>query len=75
MPVVVPRRNVQVTMRVQDKGAAPVDVGGRSLPATHLVLSEPGGASRDLWVDASGRVLKVAIPSRGVVAQRNEPPR
>lgn len=75
VPVVVPRRNVQVTMRVQDRGASPVDVGGRSLAATHLVLSEPGGGDRDLWVDASGRVLKVAIPGRGVVAQRNEPPR
>jgi hypothetical protein len=39
------------------------------------VLSEPGGGDRDLWVDASGRVLKVAIPGRGLVAQRNEPPR
>lgn len=75
VPVVVPRRNVQVTMHVQDKGPSPVDVGGRTLPATHLVLSEPGGGDRDLWVDAAGRVLKVAIASRGVVALRNEPPR
>jgi hypothetical protein len=39
------------------------------------VLSEPGSGDRDLWVDAAGRVLKVAIASRGLVAQRNEPPR
>lgn len=75
LPVVVPRRNVQVTMRVESQGSEAVTVGGRSMAATHLVLTEPGGASRDLWADAQGRVLRVGLPSRGIVAERDEPPR
>ena len=75
LAVVVPRRNVQVTMRVENQGAEAVTVGGRSMAATHLVLTEPGGASRDVWADAQGRVLRVAMPGHGVVVERDEPPR
>lgn len=78
LPVVVPRRNAQLSMRVEDRGAESVTVGGRALDARHLVLHEgaaPGGAERDVWADAEGRVLKVAIAGRGVVALRDEPPR
>jgi hypothetical protein len=75
LPVVVPRRNVQVTMRVESQGTEAVTVGGRSMAATHLVLTAPGGASRDVWADAQGRVLRVALPSRGIVAERDEAPR
>ena len=73
--VVVPRRNVQVTMRVESQGTEAVTVGGRSLSATHLVLTEPGGASRDVWADAQGRVLRVAMPAHGLVAERDAVPR
>jgi hypothetical protein len=74
VPVVVPRRNVQVTMRVQRQGTEAVDVGGREIDATHLVISEPGG-DRHVWVDGRGRVLKVTVPARGIIVQRDEPPR
>ena len=73
--MVVPHRNVQVMMRIEDRGPASVTVGGQSLPGRALVLIEPGGANREIWVDAQGRVLKVAIPSRGITALRDEPPR
>jgi hypothetical protein len=76
VPVVVPRRNAQLSMRIEERGAESVTVGGRALDARHLVLHEgAGGPERDVWVDAQGRVLKVAIASRGVVALRDEPPR
>lgn len=75
IPVLVPRRGIQTVMRLTSRGAESVVVGGRQLPATHLVLAEPGSGERDLWVDARGRVLKVAIPDRSLVALRDEPPR
>ena len=75
VPVVVPHRNVQVVMRIEDRGPASVSIGGRSIPGRALVLIEPGGGNREIWVDSQGRVLKVAIPSRGLVAIRDEPPR
>ena len=74
VPVVIPHRNVQVTMRVEDRGASSVTIAGQVLPARLLALVEPGGADRQIWVDGQNRVLKVQIPSRGVVAVRDDPP-
>ena len=73
--VVFPRRNVQEAMRVREGGSEPVVIGGRAVAATRLVLQEAGGAERQIWVDAEQRVLKVAIPSRDLVAVRDAPPR
>lgn len=75
IPVLVPRRGVQVTMRLVSRGAATVTVGRQSLPATHLVLTDPGTGDREIWVDPDGRVLKVALPGRSLVAVRDQPPR
>jgi hypothetical protein len=75
VPVVVPHQNVQVMMRIEDRGPATVTIGGQPIPGQALVLVEPAGASREIWVDSQGRVLKVAIPARGLLAVRDEPPR
>lgn len=75
IPVVVPRRNVQVTMQVESKGAERLTIGGRAIEARHLTVSEPGGEVREVWVDAGGRVLRVVVPARGITAQRDDPPR
>ena len=75
VPVVVPHRNVQVMMRIEERGSTTVSIGGQSIAARALVLIEPAGANREIWVDSQGRVLKVAIPARGVLAVRDEPPR
>jgi hypothetical protein len=73
--VIIPRRNTQVVMRIADAGSDKVTIGGASLDARHFTIADPGGADREVWADASGRLLKVAIPSRGVVALRDDPPR
>lgn len=73
-PVVVPRRNAQLTVRVDRKGSEAVVIGGQRIEASHLVLAD-GTGSRDVWVDGAGRVLKVSIGSNGVTAERDEPPR
>lgn len=73
--VIVPRRNAQVTMRVSAAGSENVTIGGSSIEAKKVTIADPGGADREVWTDSAGRVLRVAIPSRGVVAQRDEPPR
>jgi hypothetical protein len=75
VPVVVPRRNVQETMRVQANGSERLTVGGVPFDARQIILTEPSGATRRIWVDAQGRVLKVSLEGRGVVAQRDDPPR
>jgi hypothetical protein len=55
-------------------GLEPVDVGGKSVTGTHYSLVS-GGVRRDFWVDASGRLLRVVIPSEQLVAAREELPR
>jgi hypothetical protein len=75
LAVVVPRRNLQITLRVAERGTESLTAGGRTVAASHLVLTEPGGATRDLWVDAAGRVLRVSVPARGLTAEREELPR
>lgn len=62
-------------MRIEHRGSASVTIGGQAIAARALVLVDPSGGNREIWVDAQGRVLKVAIPSRGILALREEPPR
>ena len=72
--VVVPRRNTQVSGRVEERGTDKVRVDGKEVSAVHFVVTLPDG-TRDLWFDQGGRLLKVALPARGVVALREELPR
>ena len=74
-PVLVPRRNQQGTMRVTASVPERLTIGGQPLDAAHLTLADPSGARRDVWLDAQGRVLKVAVPASDVVALRDDPPR
>jgi hypothetical protein len=75
VPVVVPRRNVQLTMRVENEGADAVTIDGNRISATRYAMTEPDGAKRRIWVDSDGRVLKVSLDARGITATRDEPPR
>lgn len=72
--VVIPRRNAQLVLKVSEAGTERLTIGTASLDARHLVFTEPNGATRDVWVDQVGRVLKVAIPARSIVALRDDPP-
>lgn len=74
VPIVIPRRNTQMTVRLSNAGTERLTIGTRELEARHLVITEASGATRDVWVDAGGRVLKVAIPGRNIVALRDDPP-
>jgi hypothetical protein len=73
--VLLPRTGVQTNATLQDLGTAMLDIGGNSIPATHFSLSGARLSRREFWTDAAGRVLKATIPDRGIVAQRDEPPR
>ena len=50
-------------------GEEEVRVGTNLIQGRHFRL-EGGEASRDLWFDAQGRILRVEIPSRGYTAER-----
>ena len=74
VPVVIPRRNAQVTMRVQAQGSEQVAIGGAQVSARQLLLTEPDGSARRVWLDSMGRVLKVSLDGSGIVATRDEVP-
>lgn len=76
MPVVVPRRtDVKSTVTMSTVGEETLQIGNHDLQAVHLRASIGGGEVHDIWVDKSGRLLKVALPARNLVAIRDDPPR
>jgi len=70
-----PRRGTQTSAQVVDNGPERVLVGGRSIDANRLTITDVTARVRLLWVDAQGRVVRVEIPDRQVVAVRDDPPR
>lgn len=75
VPVLAPRRNALRTFTVTTREATRLAVGGATLDATHLVLTDVADRRREVWLDRAGRVLRVALPDEGIVAQRDDPPR
>lgn len=75
LTIVSPRAGLQAIASLENHGASTVDIGGTAIPATHFALSAPGFSRREFWIDSAGRVLRVSMPDRGIVAQRDEPPR
>ena len=50
-------------------GTGPITLRGRSVEARHLTLIGGYNQLVHLWVDAEGRLLRVTIPSRKLVAE------
>ena len=76
VPAVVPSRGVVVTLTVEDAGSDHVSIALQSLEARKFVVREgTAGPVREVWVDAAGRLLRVAIPSERLVAIRDDAPR
>lgn len=74
IPVVLPRQsNVQANAQMTTAGEETLQVGNHDVPATHL-RATIAGEVHDIWVDKSGRLLKVALPGRALVAIRDDPP-
>jgi len=73
---VVPSRGVVVQLSVEDAGPDRVAIALQSIAARKFVIREEnGGLVREAWVDASGRLLKVTVPSQNLTAVRDDAPR
>lgn len=72
--VIVPRTARQSAFEVANGGRTMIDIAGTKVPARHYSISSDG-VNRDVWVDALGRLLKVSIPEKDLVALRDDPPR
>lgn len=74
IPVVIPRRNTQETMRIQAGANEQVRVGTTSVEGRQYTIQEPTGATRQIWADAQGRILKVHLDGSNITATRDELP-
>jgi hypothetical protein len=61
-----------VSYTVTARGFEPIQIGGRTVTATHYTM-EGGSARRDFWVDSAGRLLRVEAAS-GLKATREDLP-
>lgn len=75
VPLLLPHQSRQAAARVLVVGDDTVEIAGHVVVATHLHVTPAVGDERDVWADGAGRVLRVAIPRRGVVATRDDVPR
>ena len=74
IPVLVPRQaNIQANATMSAVGQESVRIGNQDVATTHL-RATISGDTHDVWVDKSGRLVKVAIASKGLVAVRDDPP-
>jgi len=71
--IVVPQELVQRGGSLEEVGTESVTVGRQSLQATHLRV-RLGDDVHEVWLDVQNRVLRVEIPSQGIVAVRRAPP-
>jgi hypothetical protein len=72
VPVLVPQRSVVETVRVELVGTERLTLETRDLETRHLRLRTDGtGVVRDVWIDASGHLIKVEIPALKLVAVRD----
>ena len=75
VPVVVPREgDVKGTVTTSVVGEEQIKIGRHDLVAIHIRSTASGGDPTDIWIDKAGRLLKVAIPAKGIVAVRDDPP-
>jgi len=70
-----PQGHGQAQVTVERGAADRVEVAGQQLAAVRYTVSASAGDRAEVWVDSAGRLLRVAIPARGVVVQREELPR
>ena len=73
--IVAPRAHRQEVLRVEDLGTEELAIGRQRVSGRHLALVDSSGGRRDLWVDRTGRLLKVSLPDQGLLATRDDPPR
>lgn len=76
VPVLAPLRNAVERVHVELVGTEQLTIDAHEYAARHLRLRTEGtGVTREVWLDASGRLLQVAVPASRLVAVRDDPPR
>ncbi len=75
IPVILPRAGKQAFVDVTVQPNVAITVAGQPVQARKLVITEPGGETRNVWTDSDDRILRLEIPARNYVAERTTLPR
>lgn len=67
--VLYPRAGTRVAGTLEDRGMEQTTMGAAGRTLRHVVLTLPDD-THHIWFDGQGRLMKVAIPSRNLVAER-----
>jgi hypothetical protein len=70
LTVLSPRAGRQDRMTLSLVGEEEIRVGGILVPGVRRFHLEGGDRSRDIWFDSQGRILRVEVPSQGLIAER-----
>ena len=73
LPIIIPGEGTLTEVRVIGSEDTELQIGGRTLPSRRIALAI-GGATREVWLDVAGRVLRVADAASGHSALRTAPP-
>lgn len=70
LTAIFPRGLRRATVQVQDLGEASTILNREPARLRHLSVTGEGQETVHLWLDGSGRLMKVEIPSRNLTAER-----
>lgn len=73
--VIAPRATGQTRFRLEQRGTETLEIGRSRVESRRYALIDAGGSAREVWLDRRGRLLKVALPEKSLVAVRDDPPR
>ena len=73
LPVIVPAEGILTEARVTGSEEGELQIAGRTLRSRRISL-EIGAGTREVWLDAEGRLLRVADGPSGYTALRTAPP-
>ena len=70
LTAIFPRGLRRAAVQIQDLGQASTTLNHDPARLRHLTVAGDGQETVHVWVDASGRLMKVEIPSRNLTAER-----
>ncbi len=71
MPVIEPRSRQRTALVASEAVEEEIRLGPNSVQARRVTFSREG-EERIVWFDRQGRVLRVEMPERGYVAERED---
>lgn len=74
VPIMVPRESRQVQATLALGGEESISAAGTTVRARRLTVQPAGGDVRHVWIDGSGRILRLEVPARNLVASRTAMP-